>query len=337
MRHALGGGFDVAGQAVPADVDARRQHQPVIGQPAGVADDHRAGVGIDASRRLEGDLDGAFELLVVELLRLEIAQSGDDVVAERAGGEGVAGLDQRHRDARIDVLERAGAGRAGESAAHDDDAAAGALRDRGRGQADGRGACGGALEEIASVHMKVCHDGQSFCAAYQAAMALISSSVKPLAIRSMTVAARCPLRNSCIAVTMSAGLRPASRVNGVSTARLAGWQPEQAAAPAGATSMADAALADTQSAINACKTIDASHDFLPNAKSHGCLTQPHALLRSWFFKGSERMRLPVAAKMALHNAGATTATGGSPQPPQNPPDGISTVSTLGISARRSIR
>jgi hypothetical protein len=37
---------------------------------------------------------------------------------------------------------------------------------------------------------------------------------------------------------------------------------------------------------------------------------PYAFLKSWFFSGSERMRLPVAEKMALHNAGATTATGG---------------------------
>ena len=48
------------------------------------------------------------------------------------------------------------------------------------------------------------------------------------------------------------------------------------------------------------------------------------------------MRLPVAAKMALHKAGATTETGGSPMPPQNPPLGTRTVSTFGISSMRSI-
>jgi hypothetical protein len=31
--------------------------------------------------------------------------------------------------------------------------------------------------------------------------------------------------------------------------------------------------------------------------------------------GSERMRLPVAANIALHTAGATNATAGSPMPP----------------------
>ena len=62
------------------------------------------------------------------------------------------------------------------------------------------------------------------------------------------------------------------------------------------------------------------------------LAQP----RSWFFTGSTRMRLPVAAKIALHSAGATGGTGGSPTPPQKPPLGTITVSTGGASAMRSI-
>ena len=47
--------------------------------------------------------------------------------------------------------------------------------------------------------------------------------------------------------------------------------------------------------------------------------------------GSERMRLPVAAKMALHTAGVSGRMAGSPCPPQKPPLGTSKVSTLGIS------
>ena len=62
----------------------------------------------------------------------------------------------------------------------------------------------------------------------------------------------------------------------------------------------------------------------------------HTGFRSWSFSGSERMRLPVAAKIALHNAGASGGTPGSPPPPQNPPLGTNTVSTTGISARRTI-
>ena len=57
----------------------------------------------------------------------------------------------------------------------------------------------------------------------------------------------------------------------------------------------------------------------------------------WFFKGSERTRLPVAAKIALHTAGAIDAWPGSPTPPQNPPEGASTTSTLGISRNRIMR
>ena len=62
-----------------------------------------------------------------------------------------------------------------------------------------------------------------------------------------------------------------------------------------------------------------------------------ASVSPWFFKGSERTRLPVAAKIALHTAGAIDAWPGSPTPPQNPPEGASTTSILGISRSRIIR
>jgi len=62
-----------------------------------------------------------------------------------------------------------------------------------------------------------------------------------------------------------------------------------------------------------------------------------AKVSPWFFRGSARIRLPVAAKIALHTAGAIDAWPGSPTPPQNPPEGASTTSTLGISRRRIIR
>src|SRR5262245_60585476 len=42
----------------------------------------------------------------------------------------------------------------------------------------------------------------------------------------------------------------------------------------------------------------------------------YALRKLWFFSGSARMRLPVAAKIALQSAGATSAGGGSPTPPE---------------------
>ena len=46
------------------------------------------------------------------------------------------------------------------------------------------------------------------------------------------------------------------------------------------------------------------------------------------------MRLPVAAAMALSTAGAATAIVGSPTPPQKPPEGMTIVSTFGISSMR---
>jgi len=40
----------------------------------------------------------------------------------------------------------------------------------------------------------------------------------------------------------------------------------------------------------------------------------YAKMMSWFFRGSERMRLPVAAKKAFSTAGAATEIVGSPTP-----------------------
>src|SRR6516162_9577483 len=62
----------------------------------------------------------------------------------------------------------------------------------------------------------------------------------------------------------------------------------------------------------------------------------YALCKSRFFSGSSRIRLPVVAKIALQSAAATSAGGGSPTPPQNPPLGMIMLSTFGASARRTI-
>ena len=72
-------------------------------------------------------------------------------------------------------------------------------------------------------------------------MARVSSSEKPLAMRSMTVADRSPVRNARMAATISSGARPASGRIAVAPVPARGWQPEQAAAPAGA---AGCAMAD---------------------------------------------------------------------------------------------
>jgi hypothetical protein len=47
----------------------------------------------------------------------------------------------------------------------------------------------------------------------------------------------------------------------------------------------------------------------------------YAIRRLWCISGNDRMRLPVAAKIALRTAGAATQIVGSPTPPQKPPDG----------------
>jgi len=76
---------------------------------------------------------------------------------------------------------------------------------------------------------------------------------------------------------------------------------------------------------------------LPNAAGNlrfGRRRFVHASVMFWFFSGNDRMRLPVAAKIALSTAGAATKIVGSPTPPQNPPDGMTMRSTFGISLMR---
>jgi hypothetical protein len=80
---------------------------------------------------------------IAELLRLDVAQARDHLVTEGAGGERPARLDQRDLQARIQTLQRAGAGRAAEAAADHDHAG---LCLRARGQRQGR-CCRGDAEE----------------------------------------------------------------------------------------------------------------------------------------------------------------------------------------------
>ena len=56
---------------------------------------------------------------------------------------------------------------------------------------------------------------------------------------------------------------------------------------------------------------------LPGLRSPYAEPRPYAPLpvRSWPLIGSDRIRLPVAAKMALRRAGAIGGVPGSPMPP----------------------
>src|SRR5258708_36729338 len=60
----------------------------------------------------------------------------------------------------------------------------------------------------------------------------------------------------------------------------------------------------------------------------------HANETLWVLSGTDRIRLPVAAKNALSTAGAATEIAGSPAPPPHPPGGMMVDSALGISPMR---
>ena len=78
---------------------------------------------IDLLGRLRDDGD-AFggDLVIAELLRLDVAQARDHLVAERAGGENAVRLDQRDLQFCIDPPQRPRATGAAEAAADHDDA-----------------------------------------------------------------------------------------------------------------------------------------------------------------------------------------------------------------------
>src|SRR6266446_5196834 len=82
------------------------------------------------------------------------------------------------------------------------------------------------------------------------------------------------------------------------------------------------------------RSCDRVSEQVPPLPAAECRQTRQVDFRSWFINGSERMRLPVAAKIALSTAGAATAIVGSPTPPQKSPVGMMTTSTLGISSIR---
>jgi len=163
--------------------------------------------------------------------------------------------------------------------------------------------------------------------------------VKPLAIRSMTVAGRLPARNSCIALTISAGSSPTSRGTGDTTPAAAAWQPEHAVAPAGAAAFADAGAEkkETNTPVDTINARIVCIFMLPKGRAAAFTAAALPAYTSsmpWFLSGNERMRLPVAAKNAFNTAGAATQIVGSPTPPQKPPEGMMIDSTFGICAMR---
>src|SRR5262249_47712365 len=127
-------------------------------------------------------------------------------------------------------------------------------------------------------------------APYQAAIALISSSENPLAMRSITVAGSCPDLKPCIAVTMSAGLRPTSRGTVVSTQRAVGWQPEQDAAPAGASAgpAAEGLAMGRGGKGGGSKEARSSHVKAPKDLGFGGETLPLTCASGFWFRSQKR-------------------------------------------------
>ena len=158
MRHALGGGLVVARQRVEAQLDAGGEDQPVVIEGAAVGERHRARGGVDAGRAGLRERDAvAGDLAVAELLLLDVAQAGDDVVAERTGGVGRVRLDHRDVEPLVVALRHARRGESGEAATDHDDLRRRALREH-RARQHRRGDAGAdASGEVTAARMKSCH------------------------------------------------------------------------------------------------------------------------------------------------------------------------------------
>jgi hypothetical protein len=126
---------------------------------------------------------------------------------------------------------------------------------------------------------------------------------------------------------ISLASRPWMRGIADDAAPCAAWQPEHEVAPGGGADAASAGLTDAITSVAISTFIATDPDRCANRRA----ASRYAKVMSCFFSGTERIRLPVAAKNALSTAGAATQIVGSPTPPQNPPDGIRIDSTFGIS------
>ncbi len=130
----LGCRFVIAGQCIPADIDSRRQHQPVIAELRVIAQGYEPSQRVDRLRLIltHGYAFGA-ERVIAEALRRDRAQAGNDGVAERAGRVRRVRLDHGHREPGLGVLQFPSASGAGKAAADNDDPGP-ALRQRRSGE-----------------------------------------------------------------------------------------------------------------------------------------------------------------------------------------------------------
>ena len=108
MGHFRSGCLVIAGQRVEPQVDAGREHQAVVAERRAVGEtDHpRLRIDLDGRLRNDGHAIGG-DPVIAELLRFDVAQARDHLVAERAGGEGPVRLDQRHLQFAVDLVASA--------------------------------------------------------------------------------------------------------------------------------------------------------------------------------------------------------------------------------------
>ena len=136
VRHRLDGGGVIAFDDAETGGDAGRQHEAVIGQRLAFGQADGAGIRVDPGRAVGDDVDpvGVAQAVVAHVHGRQRVHARDHRVAHRTGDVSGAAFDQRDVEARIGAAKIPGAGRAAETAAHDDDAARGArlLREEAR-------------------------------------------------------------------------------------------------------------------------------------------------------------------------------------------------------------
>ena len=122
VGHPFGRGLAVARDRVPAEVDARRDHQTIIGKVRAVGEANPPRLWIDARGRSLYHLDalGAYRL-VAEALVPDVTEAGKDRIAEGTRREGGVRLEEDDFEAGVEPAQEARARGSGESSSHHDD------------------------------------------------------------------------------------------------------------------------------------------------------------------------------------------------------------------------
>ena len=120
VRHDAGGLARVAFDGVVLDVDARRQHEPVVGVGAAAARLHGLLGGVDVGGEVVHHLDAQPPQPAVAVVeRFQRAEAADVEVGEERGAVDRVGLDQRDVELGRPLLDVVGHRRTAGAAAHD--------------------------------------------------------------------------------------------------------------------------------------------------------------------------------------------------------------------------